>query len=140
MDEVRQARGVDERSIRGGFAEEILAAAKEGASRTPPDLPAGTEDVDKELRPAITLISAWVSQLARTERIDSVLLATRSDLVAFLRGDPTARLRTGWRAELLGDAISALMDGRSALTFTAANGSSNVVGLRLVDLTPEQIL
>jgi ribonuclease D len=140
MDELRQARGVDERSIRGGFAEEILAAVKEGASRTPPDLPAGTEDVDKELRPAITLISAWVSQLARTERIDSVLLATRSDLVAFLRGDPTARLRTGWRAELLGDAISALMDGRSALTFTAANGSSNVVGLRLVDLTPEQIL
>lgn len=140
MDELRQARGVDERSIRGGFAEEILAAVKEGASRTPPDLPAGTEDVDKELRPAITLISAWVSQLARTERIDSVLLATRSDLVAFLRGDPTARLRTGWRAELLGDAISALMDGRSALTFTAANRSSNVVGLRLVDLTPEQIL
>lgn len=157
LDELRQARGVDERSMRGGFGEEILAAVRQGASGTPPELPAGTEDVDKELRPAITLISAWVSQLARSERIDSVLLATRSDLVAFLRGDSTARLRTGWRADLLGDGISALLEGRSALTFTAANGSKstsksaskstssgpespNFVGLRLVDLTPDQIL
>jgi ribonuclease D len=153
--ELRQARGVDERSLRGQFAEEILAAVKHGASQPPPELPAGTEDVDKELRPAITLISAWVSQLARTERIDSVLLATRSDLVAFLKGDPTARLRTGWRAELLGDAITALLEGRAALTFTAGNGtrpgakraetngdsgSSSVAGLRLVDLRNDQIL
>jgi ribonuclease D len=153
--ELRQARGVDERSIRGGFAEEIIGAVKEGASRTPPELPVGSEDVDKELRPAITLISAWVSQLARTEKIDSVLLATRTDLVAFLKGDPTARLRTGWRAELLGDGITALLEGRAALTFTAGNGarsrtsrpdapkepgSHGVAGLRLVDLTEDQIL
>jgi ribonuclease D len=152
VEELRQARGVDERSMRGGFAEELLAAVAEGSRREPPDLPIGTEDVDKELRPAITLISAWVSQLARTERIDSVLLATRADLVAFLRGDPDARLRSGWRAALLGDGITALIEGRAALTFTsggAGNGngrnkksngdSSAVSGLRLVDLTSDQI-
>jgi ribonuclease D len=152
VEELRQARGVDERSMRGGFAEELLAAVAEGSRREPPDLPQGTEDIDKELRPAITLISAWVSQLARTERIDSVLLATRADLVAFLRGDPDARLRSGWRAALLGDGISALIEGRAALTFTSAsagngqrrNPKSNddtaaVSGLRLVDLTSDQM-
>jgi ribonuclease D len=152
VEELRQARGVDERSMRGGFAEELLAAVTDGIRRDPPDLPSGTEDVDKELRPAITLISAWVSQLARTERIDSVLLATRADLVAFLRGDPDARLRSGWRAQLLGDGITALIEGRAALTFTGSgtgggngrnkrpNGEAGAVsGLRLVDLTSDQI-
>jgi ribonuclease D len=152
IEELRQARGVDERSMRGGFAEEVLAAVAEGSRREPPDLPNGTEDVDKELRPAIALISAWVSQLARTERIDSVLLATRADLVAFLRGDPEARLRSGWRAELLGDGITALIEGRAALTFTGVGGGSGngrvkrsnadsaaVTGLRLVDLTSDQM-
>ncbi len=147
MEELRQARGVDERSMRGGFAEEILAAVHHGASQPPPELPVGTEDVDKELRPAITLISAWVSQLARSERIDAALLATRSDLVAFLQGVPEARLRSGWRAELLGDAITNLIEGRAALTFTGAqqrtggvrSGASAVSGLRLVDLSAEQM-
>ena len=45
-----------------------------------------------------------------------------------LRGDPDARLSHGWRAELLGDGISRLMEGHSALTFDG-KGS-----LRLIDI------
>ena len=69
------------------------------------------------LRPAVTLVSAWVSEVARDERIDTALLATRADLVALLRGDADARLATGWRAELLGDGIRRLVDGHAGLTF-----------------------
>lgn len=126
--ELVQARGVDDRSIRGAFAAEILAAVAQGMAASPPDLPPGADDLDRDLRPAVTLISAWVSQLARDQQIDTALLATRADLVALLRGDPDARLAHGWRAELLGDGIRALVNGRAGLTFVPG------IGLELVEL------
>ncbi len=76
-------------------------------------------------------MSAWVSQVARDARIDTALLATRADLLAVIRGDPTARLAHGWRAELVGDGITRLMDGHAALTFDG-KGS-----LRLIDVAPD---
>ena len=76
----------------------------------------------------MTLVSAWVSQVARDERIDTSILATRSDIVALLRGDADARLATGWRAELLGTGIRHLVEGRAGLTFDGEGG------LRLVEL------
>ena len=104
--ELRQARGVDDRHTKGGIADEILEAVAEGVRSEPPVAPKSTDDLDRSLRPAVTLISAWVSQLARDERIDTALLATRADLVAFLRGDDDARLASGWRNDLLGDGIT----------------------------------
>ena len=53
--------------------------------------------------------SAWVSQVARDERIDSSILATRADIVALLAGDEHARLASGWRSELLGAGIRKLV-------------------------------
>jgi hypothetical protein len=49
--------------------------------------------------------------------IDATLLATRSDLVAFLRGEPSARLASGWRADLAGTALRRLVGGDAALAF-----------------------
>jgi ribonuclease D len=46
-----------------------------------------------------------------------VLLGTRGDIVAFLRGDDDARLAQGWRAAMLGDGIRDLVDGKAGLTF-----------------------
>ncbi len=69
------------------------------------------------MRPAVTLVSAWVGQLARDERLDPTLLATRADIVAFLRGDDDARLGSGWRNELVGDGIRRLVGGEAGLTF-----------------------
>lgn len=117
LKELKQARGVDERHSRGGIAEEILEAVKSGVDGEPPDAPRSTDDLDRNLRPAITLISAWVGQLARDERIDNALLATRSDIVALLRDDDDARLAAGWRAEMLGDGIKQLVSGQAGLTF-----------------------
>ena len=115
--ELSQSRGIDDRHSRGGIAEEILAAVAEGKAATPPDAPKSNDDLDRNLRPAVALITAWVGQLARDERIDTALLATRADIVSLLRGDDDARLATGWRGAMLGDGIRDLVAGRRALTF-----------------------
>jgi ribonuclease D len=115
--ELSQSRGIDDRHSRGGIAEEILAAVAEGKATTPPEAPRSNDDLDRNLRPAVALITAWVGQLARDERIDTVLLATRADIVSLLRGDDDARLATGWRGAMLGDGIRDLVAGRRALTF-----------------------
>jgi len=126
MAELRSCRGVDDRHLRLG--EEILAAVEEGRDR-PVDLPEREEDeVERTLRPAVTLVSAWVSQLARQQHLDTSLLATRADLVALLAGAPEARLASGWRAQVLGEDVKRLVAGEAALSFDGAGG------LRLIDL------
>lgn len=117
--ELTQARGIDDRHSRGGIAEELLQAVQDGKGNEPPDAPASPDDLDRNLRPAVTLVSAWVSQLARDEKIDTVLLGTRADIVAFLRGDDDARLAHGWRAAMLGEGIQELVAGKAGLTFEA---------------------
>jgi ribonuclease D len=120
--ELSHARGVDERHSRGALGNEIVAAVKDGLGRDV-SLPASDgDDLDRALRPAVTLVSAWVGEVARTEKIDATLLATRNDLVSLLRGDPAARLANGWRHELLGDGIRRLVEGRAALTFDGRGG------------------
>jgi ribonuclease D len=77
--------------------------------------------VDRDLRPAVALLSAWVAQLARDLEIDASLLATRGDIEAFLRGDDNARLASGWREELVGRPVGRLLEGGAAVAF-AGNG------------------
>ena len=126
--ELSQARGVEERHSRGRLGTEILEAVKDGLRRDVHLAAADGDDLERSMRPAVTLVSAWVSEVARAQRIDTALLATRADLVALLRGDPDARLAHGWRAELLGDGIKRLVEGRAGLTFDGRGG------LRLIDV------
>jgi ribonuclease D len=122
--ELGQARGVDERHTRGTIGKEILAAVAEGLTLEAM-LPAPDgDDLDRSMRPAVALVSAWVGEVARESHIDTALLATRNDLVAFLRGDPDARLAVGWRHDLLGDGIRRLVAGKAALTFDGRGGLS----------------
>jgi ribonuclease D len=120
--ELAQARGVEERHSRGQMGAEILAAVQDGLGREVHLPSPDGDDLERSLRPAVTLVSAWVSEVARAERIDTALLATRSDLVSLLRGDRDARLSIGWRAELLGDGIRSLVEGRAGLTFDGKGG------------------
>jgi ribonuclease D len=123
VDGLRGLRGVEGRVPRGAGAANIMAAVKRGLEldpasvREPPH-----EDVDRHLRPAASLVSAWIGQLARDLRIDASLLATRADLHALLRGDGAGRLATGWRAELLGEPIRQLVSGDAALAFDGRGG------------------
>jgi ribonuclease D len=120
--ELAHARGVDERHSRGSLGTEIVAAVKDGLGRDVALPTSDVDDLDRALRPAVTLVSAWVGEVARTEKIDATLLATRNDLVSLLRRDPAARLASGWRHELLGDGIRRLVEGRAALTFDGRGG------------------
>ena len=111
-------RGIDGRYTKGSGATEILAAVERASAMTPAELQLPeTEEFDRRLRPALTLISAWIAQLARDARIDTAMLATRSDLVQFLRGDDDARLRAGWRAQVVGENVQRLVSGSAALAF-----------------------
>lgn len=128
LEELAQARGVDDRHTRGAIGKELLAVVAAGqmldANLPSPD----GEDLDRSMRPAVALVSAWVSEIARQSHIDTALLATRNDLVSFLRGDSEARLASGWRHDLLGDGIRRLVAGKAALTFDGRGG------LNLIDV------
>lgn len=120
--ELAHARGVDERFSRGSLGQQLLEVVEAGLS-TDAHVPVpDADDLDRSLRPAITLVSAWIGELARDQRIDATLLATRADLVALLRGDGDARLAHGWRAQLVGDDIRHLVSGEAALTFDRRKG------------------
>lgn len=122
--ELAQCRGVDDRHTRGVIARDILAAVQDGLASEAALPAADGEELDRSLRPAVTLVSAWVSEVARQQRIDTALLATRNDLVAFLRGDADARLASGWRGGFLGEGIRRLVAGQAALTFDGRGGLS----------------
>ena len=130
LEELSQCRGVDDRHRRGRIGKELVEAVIASKNAEPPKAGPGGEDLDRTLRPAITLISAWVSQVAKDERIDTSMLATRNDLIALVSGDQEARLRVGWRAELLGEGIARLVGGTAGLTFDGQGG------LRLIDAVP----
>ena len=121
-DDLRSTRGVEERHARGTTATELLAAVADGLEHPIEQPESNGEELDRHLRPAVTLVSAWVSQLARDQRIDTALLATRADLVDLLRGDPDARLTQGWRAAMVGVDIRHLVAGQAALAFDGHGG------------------
>jgi ribonuclease D len=118
---LRAIRGLDGRHLRGDVPGQILEAVVRGrqlpesALQLPP-----ADDVDRNWRPAVALAAAWIAQLARDERIDASLLATRADLVGFLSDQPNSRLGVGWRAELVGRHLARLVRGDAALAFEGA--------------------
>lgn len=115
---LREVRGLDSRHLRGGADQELMAAVTRGKSLGTAGLHLPqTEQVSKELRPAVALASAWVAQLSRDEDVDAALLATRSDIVDYLSGKADARLGQGWRAELVGAPLRRLSSGEASLAF-----------------------
>jgi ribonuclease D len=124
-DDLQKVRGLDDRHLRGQQADQLLAAIADALQRPAErrdDQP--PRDLERELRPAVGLVAAWVSQLARNLEIDAALLATRADLESLLRGDVDARLAEGWRAEIVGEPVRRLVAGEAALAF---NGKGELV-------------
>lgn len=120
---LKAVRGLDERNARGEVGASLLDAVEAGRTLADSELRGHKrEEVDRDLRAAVALVSAWVAQVSRELRIDTSLLATRTDLASFLAHDPEARLASGWRKDLLGDAIAELVDGTYALAFDGAGG------------------
>jgi ribonuclease D len=116
--QLKEIRGLDDRHVKDQIAQQLLQVVAEARDHPAPVSDDGPPpELDRALRPAVTLVSAWNSQLARDLEIDTALLATRSDLEALLRGDEDARLAVGWRAEIVGEPIRKLVSGEAALAF-----------------------
>jgi ribonuclease D len=119
-EDLRGIRGLDERSLRPAVLEDLLEAVRRGSEAPPPELPSTTGNaVDAEFRGAIGMLSSWVSQLGRDLDLDPALVATRNDLEDLLRQRPTGRLLEGWRADLVGRQVGALLRGEASLVFDA---------------------
>jgi ribonuclease D len=120
---LQRIRGMEGRHLKPAVAAEVLAAVERGRSLDASQLclpPA--DEVPKDQRAAVALVMAWIAQLARDERIDASLLATRSDVAMFLRSDGTSRLSGGWRHDLVAGPLRALVEGRAALGFDGTGG------------------
>ncbi|HKY68164.1 MAG TPA: ribonuclease D [Acidimicrobiales bacterium] len=116
--DLARVRGLDGRHTRGGAADELLAAVAAGSSLDVDELRLPPRDgVDSTYRPAVTLASAYVSQLARDEDLDASLVATRADIEALVRQDGTSRLLEGWRKDVAGAPVQQLLEGDLALAF-----------------------
>ncbi len=113
-----KVRSLDSRHVRGGAAESLLAAVEEGLALTDEQIfEAPRDGVDSTFRPAVTLASAWVSQLAHDADLDAALVATRADIELLVRADPGSRLASGWREEVAGRPVRRLLAGEAALAF-----------------------
>ena len=132
-DELASCRGLDRKMAEGRTGAALLDAVERGlAAATRGDLafpsPEG-DDLEKDLRHAVTLVGVWVAELARQSELDPTLLGTRRDIVELLARNPSARLAHGWRADILGRDVEMLIEGRMALTFRR---DGEDIGLRMV--------
>ena len=110
-------RGIDGRLSHGSDVNEILAVVASGRTEVV-NLPNGSgEEIDKRLKPAVNLMTAWISELARLHRIDATLLGTRADVDALLRRDESCRLLSGWRRDIVGSDLEDILNGRAGLSF-----------------------
>jgi ribonuclease D len=127
--EMPTSRLFDARRLSSETVEGLLAAVARGLDlppgglRLPPDT-----DLPAHLQPLATLLTAWVAQQARELSIDGGLIATRSDIEAYLRRVPDNQLERGWRAELVGSTVGRIVAGRAAVAY---RGDGRLV---LVDL------
>lgn len=113
-----ELRGLDKRHTRNGAAQELLTAIQAGLQASPSESPpTRLPELSKELRPVVTLVTSWVSQLSRDHKLDPALVATRADVETLLRNDDTGRLSRGWRADLVGEPVRQLVEGKAALAF-----------------------
>jgi ribonuclease D len=116
LEELADVRGVDRGISKGPAGKGILEAIEQGLVAEPPAAD-GAPELRRELRPAATLASAWLAQHARDLDLDPGLLATRTDIEAYLAREGPSRLRSGWRAEVVGKALDGLVDGSVAVVF-----------------------
>ncbi|MEC8971087.1 MAG: HRDC domain-containing protein [Actinomycetota bacterium] len=122
-EDLARIRGVEKRHLGRGAASEILNAVA-GADQLPPINESTSPGADRrqDIRAAVTLLSAWLAQLARDVEMDPALIGTRADIEALVRGDEEARMAIGWRQDLVGSAAGDLLAGRATLAFDGRGG------------------
>lgn len=116
-DRLNKTRGLERRSVSKRDADELMEviAWAQSGSRPAPMAPRRPKR-GPDLRPAVTLIAAWITQFADDYELDPAMLGSRSDIEEFVRGGES-RLSSGWRHNLVGSAIKSLLDGEASVAF-----------------------
>lgn len=114
--DVAKTRGLERRGVSKRDAAEIVAVIAASKDLPPPPTQPRKPHGGPDLRPAVTLIAAWMTQYADDIDLDPAMLGSRSDIEDFVRAGES-RLATGWRNELAGTAIRALLAGEAAVAF-----------------------
>lgn len=118
VDELLRCRGVDARAL-ASVAPEIVNAVQLGRQSVVTFPSNGSTEIDSRYRAVVPLVLAWIGELARHHEVDPTILATRSDVEEFITGVEACRLRTGWRRDIVGTDLAAILDGSAALRFAA---------------------
>ena len=120
--DLKGVRGLDGRHHKGVVAEGIVAAVAEARNLPPLVVDPRRAGGGRDIRAGVTLVSAWVAQLARDLDLDPTLVGTRGDIEALVRGDEGCRMATGWRHEIVGGPVDDLLSGRASLAFDGRGG------------------
>lgn len=114
-DDLSTIRGIDGRLLRDDTAPVLIEAVERGAALTADELMlAPRDDNDRTLGPAITVVNAWLNQRAGELGLEASLLASRADLTELVNSG-SGRLATGWRKDLVGEPVAALLGGHATL-------------------------
>lgn len=114
--DVGRTRGLERRGVSKRDAAEIVEVISEAKDMPPPPTQPRKANGGPDLRPAVTLIAAWMSQYADDMNLDPAMLGSRSDIEEFVRSGES-RLAHGWRHDLAGSAIRSLLAGDAAVAF-----------------------
>jgi len=115
-DQLFALRGVNR--LPDDVVRELLAAVEAGREMPKERLRLPEKyDDGPELDAAVALLVAYVAELARAERLEKQLLATRDDVKALVYGR-ASKLDSGWRAQIAGHALHRLLDGQAVIRLT----------------------
>jgi ribonuclease D len=114
--DLTHVRALEGRQPRPAMAKAIYEAVERGMALKEDELLLPVvDDLERGMRPAVALVTAWLGQLGKDLAIDATTLATKSDVQDLLNG--TGRLTEGWRAQLVGEPVKRLVSGEAALAF-----------------------
>lgn len=114
--DVSKTRGMERRSVSKRDAAEIVRVIAAAKDMDPPQAQPRKSSGGPDLRPAVTLIAAWMSQYADDMNLDPAMLGSRNDIEEFVRSG-NSRLAHGWRHDLVGSPIRSLLAGDAAVAF-----------------------
>lgn len=114
---LRELRG-SPRGISDSQAQRILEAVKRGVELPReewPVLPSRMQPLDASEEVVVDACMAMLRELSRRESISPEVVASRKDVIAFMRGEKGASLGRGWRAKVAGAELRHWLDSRTAL-------------------------
>ncbi len=115
------------RSLRGRplerYGADLLALIADAREQSPPALPtpvASASELDGQGLALVEALQAVTHLRCAEHEVNPAVVVSRRELGRIAAGEPAGAILSGWRAELVSDALEAFMDGTLALRHGAA--------------------